>query len=275
MKKVRPFLTVALILIITSSVHAQFLNRLQKQVQRSVEDAVIQKTAEEAAEQTGKAMEKIFEASYKNIPNYEKAEPVQRADLPDVYDFDWLYRLELTARKEKMNLVYHLKENTDYLATAVPDQMDMLMVMDRGRNITITYMETDDSRMATAYSLPKFEIDEEEQEFNDSFSFRKTGKTKRILNYDCEEIIGENDDHKYIFFYTRDVDVGMTNVFQSDQKGFPEGFKKEWLEDGIGMMMEMQLIDKNKSKNNMTMRCTELSRKSFTVENDDYQFFAL
>jgi len=254
----------------------QFLNRLKREVERSVEDAVIQKSADEAAEKTQEAMDKMFEAGYTGLGNMKDAKLVTRDALPDSYSFQWIYRLLMEGDEDDLEIVYRLKKGADYFATSVPSTMDMLMVLDQGRGVMVTYMENEDSKMATAMELPELEVEESEREEGmNTFTIKKTGNTKTILGYECEEIVGENEEYKYIMYHTREADVTFNDHFKQDQGNLPEGVDEELLKEGMGMMMEMELINKNKSKNNIKMRCVELSEDSFSINNDDYQFFAM
>ncbi|MFD1079852.1 hypothetical protein, partial [Longispora fulva] len=51
----------------------------------------------------------------------------------------------------------------------------------------------------------------------------------------------------------------------------PPGIKQEWLKDGNGLMLEMNMVDKKNSKNNATMICTSLQKEPYSISKANYR----
>jgi hypothetical protein len=150
---------------------------------------------------------------------------------------------------------------------------DVKMVFDTERKALITYMNNEGEKMAMAMKMPEIMNNVEDSVLNDSFSFEKTGNTKEILGYTCNEFIGESPDYRFTTYVTQETDVTFGNFYKMDRKNLPSGFDPEWLEDGPGLMMEMEIIEKSKKKNNVsTITCTKLEPFSFSLSNDEYNF---
>ena len=85
MKKVNLFILFIIIFGFgfTDSANAQFLNRLKNKVLEKTEEGIIDKAADNAAEKTSNAMEKILNPNLEGLFNFGgKSEYI--ADLPEV-----------------------------------------------------------------------------------------------------------------------------------------------------------------------------------------------
>lgn len=124
---------------------------------------------------------------------------------------------------------------------------------------------------AAANSIP--EADTEENTSQET-SFKKTGKTKTILGYLCEEYHAENEETLTEVWIAKDVKINMGNAFQyisENSKGkknkmsYPESTPE-------GFMMETISVNKkNNEKTRMTV--VELNEnKNTTVSTSGYKF---
>jgi hypothetical protein len=105
-------------------------------------------------------------------------------------------------------------------------------------------------------------------------SFKKTGKTKTILGYLCEEYLAENEETLSEVWIANDVKINMGNAFQyisENQKSKKN--KMSYPNDAPeGFMMEM--VSTNKKNNEKTrMTVVELNEnKKTTVNTSSYKF---
>jgi len=105
-------------------------------------------------------------------------------------------------------------------------------------------------------------------------SFKKTGKTKTILGYLCEEYLAENEETLSEVWIANDVKINMGNAFQyisENQKSKKN--KMSYPNDAPeGFMMEM--VSTNKKNNEKTrMTVVELNEnKNTTVNTSSYKF---
>ena len=83
----------------STQVNAQFWKKLKKNVERRVEETVINKTEDKAAEQTEKAMEEILNPSFgKNSPMPIGGEKGSLEDVPENYELAAKIRDEISKR---------------------------------------------------------------------------------------------------------------------------------------------------------------------------------
>jgi len=272
MKKL--LILIALFTCFETHLEAQLLNRLKKGIMKGAEDAVVDKATEESYEQTSKAMDKMLENRMKNYPMSTGGNYISKDQLPPQYDFAWNYQMTMNSQNKEFVMDYFFKEGEKYFASISPQAMDMKIVFDWENEAYVTYMESEGEKMAMAVNMPEVIINEEDSVFNSSFTFKKTGNKKEILGYICEEFIGENDDYQFRMFVTHEAEVGFGDFFFKNQKSLPQGFDPEWLENGQGLMMEMEMIDKNKKKNYATMKCTKLEPNNFSLNNSEYEFMS-
>jgi len=265
---------IALFTLFETTLEAQFLNRLKKSIQRGAEEAVLDKAEEETYKQASKAISKMLENKMKNYWGTDSLQFIAKDQLPGSYEFDWTYQLTMDMDDSRVVMDYFLKRNGNYMGTTSEQMEGMIMVFDPENHAFVTYMENDGEKMAMAMEIPQMETTGEDSVFNNSFTFEKTGNTKEILGYSCEEFVGENPDYRYLMYITQEHEVGFGSIYKMDQQRLPSGFDPEWLENGKGLMMEMEMTDKNKKKNNVTtITCTRLEKYSLVLNNDEYQFW--
>lgn len=267
MKKV--LLTGILVAFIAMPVQAQFLKNLQKKVSKQVENTVTNKMADKAAEEAGKSVDNMLNFSIGD--GFAKGyEPIDYAEIPEVYEFDWVYVVKIETVQGDMTINYLLKKDAPYFGFRLPEN-EMQMVMDPSRNMNVMYMNSEGNKMVMATKIPEISPGEmagnsEEDEFN----FKKIGN-KTIMGYDCSGYQGENSDMVLTFYVTNEPDINFGDFYKSDKSNLPKGFDPKWIEDGNGIMMQMIMEGKKNSKDNTTMTCVALERKLSTINKSDYK----
>jgi hypothetical protein len=265
-------------------VNAQFLERLNKRVQRSAENAAIshaEKIAAEKAEEAiekgiSKGLESFFEAQLNGLDSIS-VKSVAPSELPDQYEFEWMYTLQMQTNDGLMNIDYFLKPEASYFG-AKPE-LDLtqtteyiFMVVDIQRNINTIFMESNGTKMAMPSSVPlDTDFDSNDVDNSDNFTFTEIG-TKTILGYNCQGYKMENDDSITKIYVTKDAPVSFTQLFIGNNKNIPQGFDPKWLDKiDDSLIMEMEHTDKNES-NTTTMKCILLNKNAFTISKSEYQF---
>lgn len=272
MKKV--VLTGVLMAFCALPLQAQILKKLQKKIEQKVENTVTDKVADKAADEAGKSVDKMLDFPTGNGENPMGYEPVDHADIPEVYEFDWSYVMKIKTREGDMTMNYFLKKDASYFGFKLPDN-DMHMVMDPSKNLNVMFMKSDGNNMVMATKIPEIPPGEmhEDKATEDEYSFKKIGN-KTIMGYDCSGYQGEDDEMIFTFYVTTEPDVGFGNFYKSDNANLPKGFDPKWMEDGNGIMMQMNMEGKKNSKDNVTMTCIALERKPYTIKKSDYNSMA-
>jgi hypothetical protein len=254
----------------TTTAEAQFFKKLKKKVEEKVEDAAIKNVSDKAAKETNKSLDNLW-AKQLETSNYSMGmNMVDPSEIPDSYYFDWKYTLQMNTSEGTMDMVYHIKENAPYVGIKIPQAENMLSVLDNKRNMTVLYMNSEGNKMVMA---TRFDVSEENMEADtpyDEMKFEKIGK-KTILGYECQGYSSENDENVFTFYLTDETGLSFSDFFQKNQKNIPEGLDADWIKNGKGLMMEMQMKDKKNPEKNVSMLCTGIEKQAFSINTSDYQ----
>jgi len=298
----KPFRLITLSLLISlftfNSTQAQLLKKLKKRVQEATEDVIVEKTAEKAAQETGKAMDSLLQIDPDYQP-YSEAQLQQlmvqnSADFPmeATYEFHTrvTYQMEFSSKDNSSIVDYGMwfSENENYMATQVKNikskeknQQDMpasmLSVIDEKNKIMIIFME--DQKMAQVLSMEKIkeisvEENKEENTNTDFEGLKKTGQTKKILGYSCEEFVAVNDENNFSIWITNELELFQKNMFYSINESLGGNTFKNIPKDAKGFMMEMHfenLVNGEKGK----MIVTEINKQSKSINTSEYQYMNL
>ncbi len=278
-------LTFSVSIIFTGSLNAQFLKKLQKSVERGVEKAVLKKTEEVAADKTEQGMDKLLNMEFMKMydDKLKTGKAVDPSVIPDQYDFEWKYTMEINTTQGAINMDYYLIPDAEYFGMK-PDLSDqkttgnMIIVMDVKREVTTIFMDMGDQKMAMPTSIP-LDTDLEDIDLEDTdldtageYVYEEIG-TKEILGKTCQGFRMENDEMKVIIYSMLDAPVSFNQVFGSDAQKMPKGFNPEWLKKmENSLVMEMTYTDKVKSLNTTKMKCVALNEETFVIRKSDYQF---
>ena len=271
-------------LLNTNMVNAQYLERLNRRVQRSAENAAISQAERIATEKAGEAIEKgiskglesFFEAQLDGMDSVS-IKSVDPSTLPDQYEFEWMYTLQMQTNDGLINIDYFLKADASYFGAKPELNLSqtteyIFMVVDIQRNTNTIFMESNGTKMAMPSTVPiDTDFDSEDLDKSGNFTFTEIG-TKTILGYSCQGYKMENDDSITKIFVTKDAPVSFTQLFIGNSKNIPQGFNPQWLDKiDDSLIMEMEHTDKNEN-NITTMKCIMLNKNAFTINKNDYQF---
>ena len=269
MKKLICLLT-ALILAVPGA-EAQFFKKLKKKVQEKVENAVTENVSDKAASEAEKSLNDLWETDFKNSAISFGAERVDPASIPATYDFSWEYQMKMSTSEGEVEMIYLIKENAPYIGIKIPQAQNMVTVLDNANEMTVMYMDSGENKMVMASKINASSAEAEETgNPYENMEMKKIG-TKEILGYECQGYQTENDEHIYKFYVTDEAGISFTDLVQTNQKNVPEGFDAEWLQDGEGLLMEMQMEDKKNPARSASMTCTGIEKKPFVIKTANYQ----
>ncbi|MUU79340.1 DUF4412 domain-containing protein [Winogradskyella endarachnes] len=198
-----------------------------------------------------------------------------KVELPDTYDFDYIYKLKMTHKKGAITFDYYLSENESYFGfnsaemNKGSEDSNIFMVLDSDLEISAMFMEMMGKNVVQKTKLKASDLTSDEDMSNYSFT---EIDSKTINGYECEGYVTENDNMKITFYITDDVTVSFNKAFGANVKNMPKGFDTSIMEKYAenGLMMEMIYVDKKKSKNNMTMECIGLEKTDFSIDTTKY-----
>ena len=256
---------------------AQFIEKLKNRTKRAFEETVIRKAEQKVVEETDKAFEKNEDKI-----SQRKSSKVDPSKLQGTYHYDWRYSLQMQRQKSSIQLDYHLRnEGTDYASIVEMEGKAImegtLMLMDESAGITAILMEQSGNKIGQlmdSLSDEMMETSEDENPMKDA-EFTEIG-TKEILGYECQGFQIENDEITMIMYLAFDTPVSFNKIYGGPSNNqLPKGFDKKWL-DKIGsnsLMMEMDLVHKDKPKESSKIICVALEKEKLDIDLSGYTFY--
>ncbi len=252
------------------SAEAQFLKKLQKKVEAKVEERVTENISNKAAKQAEKSLNKMWDTKLKSSPIPMSGSTVDSEKIPDIYNFTWAYEMQVETTQGNMNMIYYLKEEAPYFAISMKESGDMHMVMDTENEFTVMYFSSKGNKFINAYSLDLDDLEEnDDEDFYKNWEIEEI-EGKNILGYNCKGFKAENKESKMKFYMTDETSVTFTGMQTAKNSKIPKGFTADWLRDGKGLIMEMQMENHNKPEENATMKCISLKQENFSLKKADY-----
>lgn len=205
------------------------------------------------------------------------------ADVKEKYSFnhELEYKITMTEKKgketENMNMVMMISENEPIFGTKLDmpqGSSNSVFDYDKGQMITLTKTEGMNMGMVMNIdqeAMQNYTSNEEEKETTDS-KFRKTGNTKKILGYNCEEWKMEDKDNTSTVWVSTDLDMNIGNALSSMAQGAKKNSPVPAGEYPMGTLMESTSVD-NKSGDTYHMIATRVDMNSNpSVSTEGYQF---
>ncbi len=207
------------------------------------------------------------------------------ADVPhkESYDFSMSINIEILSYEDgeanKATVIgyttYINEKSSDVAIDIKPQseggdyQADMTMIYDRDNNTVFMLTRQGDQKMAIATPMDEIESmvgDEEGEDYTDEedeVSYTKTGRTKNIHGYKCEEYTMVDEDGRAEVWVTHDADF-ITGREQMKEAGIP--MYDEGPFEG-GMVMEMDVFEEDLKTMSMYVRDINKNiRKSFSLD---------
>lgn len=267
MKTIKILLISSFIFIFSSTVEAQFLNRLKNRIVERTEDVIINKAADKAAERTSEAMDKILNQNLDGLFNVGTGKMVDAAELPAEYKFNYLYRIKMATGEGDMEMDYFFNKNESYFGARSQMAPDMIMVFDVDKNLFV--IKTGESVIARQIDLDANLETAEEDDFYNDYTFKEL-PNKEFLGISCPGYEMENDENKFVVYIAPDVGVGFGSANGSKIVNMPkemQTFSKKY-EKGLMMYMEMEnkLDTKKKDKSLTSMECIEFTETDSTIK---------
>lgn len=293
MRSLKPILLFSLLTILSiNSLEAQLLKKLKKRVQEATEDVIAEKAAQKVAQESGKALDSLLEID----PDYQAKYPEHMAQMmaagsenipiEDSYTFNTMVIYEMTItdgdNSSEVNYEMWFSENAPYMATQVnnnaqPDPKDMpsaiLSILDDKNQAMIIVME--EQKMAQLLSMSKIKnsaiAESEEEETDTAFeALTKTGNSKQILGYTCEEFVSENESSKLSFWVTTELTLFQKNMFFNMSQSLGGNTFGEIPSEARGFMMEMNYEDLS-SKEKSKMQVVDIKNETKEINMMEYQ----
>jgi len=300
MKTVNACLALALAIIVSASAHAQIVDRTTDRASQKANDRVDQRI-DQGIDKSLDAIEGVFRKGKKKEKNApEQSESTQssteqssnetasvgvfstsQADLKTSYDFDHQVDMQIESfdKKGKSEGVqtmqmYFSDSETHVGVKAIMEGMNSVSIIDMAKHQMIMLMDMGGSKMAMAIDFDPSKFAEEVETTDDAtdMSFRKTGRTKTILGYSCDEYIMEDESSTLEFWVTREEQLDLFKAFGAmGASGKGAGGFSGVTEYPMGMTMEFTSTEK-KSGEKTLMQVTKIQRNiNYSISTAGYQ----
>lgn len=208
-----------------------------------------------------------------------KNHKVTANDLPKFYEFDWQLETEMvlnTKRKEVMEMTFLIKKDANYQATKIvnsnsKNEGNTIMLFDTNLNTMVMFMESQGMRFLQMYPLP--DPGKSNKNNIDSYNISEL-PTKTIIGFNCKGLQFEDDKYIMKIYHTTEAPITLTNFLNfGSQKNMelPDVDPKVVKQFSNGLIMEMDIIDKKKSKNNVNIIAKALKKDPTTISKSDYK----
>ncbi len=201
--------------VISSPAEAQILKKIQNAAAQGVENAATKKTRESTEKATNDALDGMFGGGM-----------MQPAPTESDYSFTGYMVIEVTSTDKKgkseepVQMQYFLSSNTDFTGLAFKDpkkkNSTTTTIMDTKNQAMVILLDDEGkkSSMAMKLNYDKIQgmVDEEaeKQIEQPDYKITKTGNTKTILGYTCEEYLVETEDGNGQYWVTKEPIDGFS-----------------------------------------------------------------
>jgi len=207
-------------------------------------------------------------------------------DYEEEYHFNAYIQMEITTYKKNGKLDdqvvydnYLHKEDADY-AMVFKDKGDKsTIIFDTKNSAMLILAESDGEKTGFATSidpeaiadLAEDYVDEEEVDM-DAYKPMKTGKTKTILGYSCDEYLVEDEESEVHMWVSQKLGKEMRKEWMSNQQTFGAMFSHAY---GMnGMVLEYDVLDKDGSKSVMQVQKIDMNH-SHNVNTNGYTIMSM
>lgn len=279
----------AALLFLSFSAEAQFGKALRKAAQRGAERAVEKQVETQTNKLIQRELEKqfikIFGEDTENQPvgiDMSKMLKGLGENIPteDQYQFTGYITMEMVTTNTKgkvqdpMNVRSFLGESSDYSGMEVMEVdgkgSAATMIFDAKNDASILLMDSDGEKSSLAYRLDAATLESitdkaiDEQEEDPEFSFKKTGNTKTIHGYSCEEYQVTSKDGEG-FYWMTSASIGGYSSFWGSNSPFLKGKAKDRYAQQFKSMPQGNLIEMNyinKDGSTLEMKVTEINESA-------------
>lgn len=284
MKRIALLLTLTVMIFSFQDIHAQRLRDRVKKV-------IFNEPAEAQTEDESKTEEENDESVESSINNFKNRAVMGALGLSDnvaheeVYHFDAYIQMEITSYKKNGNLDeqvlydnYLHKEDADY-AMVFKDGKDQSTIIFDTKNLAMLILsDSDGEKTGFATSVDSAAMadlanDYEEEEVDtDSYRPMKTGKTKQILGYSCDEYLVEDEETEVHMWVSEKLGKEMRKEWMKNQQTFGAMFIHAYALNG--MVLEYDVIDKDGGKSVMQVQKIDMDH-SHSVNTQGYAIMSM
>ena len=203
------------------------------------------------------------------------------------YSFDAHIQMEISEYKKNGKLdnqmlydSYVHKEDADYAMEFSDDGSKSIMIFDTKNSAMLILTNSDGEKTGFATTIDpetmaeEVEAYEEDSEVDsDPFNYKKTGKTKMILGYSCDEYLMEDEATVVHMWVSEKLGKEMRKEWLNNKQTFGAMFSSAYALNG--MVMEYDFLDKEDG-DKMVMQVTKLDlNHTHKVSTEGYNIMSM
>ena len=207
-------------------------------------------------------------------------------DYESTYNFDAYIQMEMTEYKKNGNVdeqmlynSYVHKKNADYAMEFNNDDAKSTIIFDSENKAMLILTDSDGEKTGFATSLDPEAMAEDmgtyEGEDTDvePLNFRKTGKTKTILGYSCDEYVVDEESSEAHVWISEKLGKEVRKDWMNNKQTFGALFAQAYALNG--MVLEYDLFNKDGTKE-MMMQVTKIDlNHPYKVSTDGYTVMSM
>lgn len=263
----------------SAQIFGRILDRAADKVSNKIEDKIVEKISDEitkaAFRPVDKAIDEMFRQQYEQDSIHGEASKtnysaylnkiLQPVDLPASYTFDvQIYAETKDYDGDKNDMTILMSSTENYLAVITKDgDNESMVVLDAGADIMAMYDLKDKKVSAfpsmlnlAANTVSDYEI-----------TVEKTGKTKKVAGYKCEEFLIEDETTFTTAYVSEDFPASWAKAFAKMFQKVSPTTRNQML-DGMALQSESKTKKKNKKSSFDTKK---VERQNYVVLNSDYK----
>lgn len=322
-KLIYPIITALLLGLLPQVSQAQIvrdiLRKAGNRLENKAEDMVAEAIAEAVARQLQKKIDNYFDDLARETYRQDSIRAAQNGDtlqyhnyqemleqmmatmnddskVLDEYTFNLILDVEMGSGKETDESRFFYNNEKAYFAVEQEEKGAInRMVFDLENDVIVLFNESkkgEKTAQALPWSLSSSAIlAASSEDMRQPVNIQKTGETKTIAGYRCEQYLGEDDEYKYEFYASPALaDYWRASMGQFMQRFTNYEYNSE-LQQIDGLLMASITTEKEAEKakptfkwgkkdedqpnpNSDTWRVTEVNKSGYTLQKADYQFTA-
>lgn len=275
-------LFILLFFLVVPTTHAQIWKKVKKSVERTVENRAereAEKAANDAIDEALKDLEGNEEEddAEGSQSDFMKLTLGSSTDLPAQYQFDYKIAYKITSNKDETDITYLLDNEASNIGFVIEGQKENnIMVMDMDRKLVAMFMQNkkgEKSGQVLPNMVSKKFFGEKIAESHEKTKVVKTGRTKIILGYTCDEYQATSEEGEANIWIAPKIKTSLSKIFGASMTKNKKAKNMSALMQSMdGFVMESDYTDHKNEKNNTYMIATKIDLNPEPLKKGDYQW---
>jgi len=264
-----------------SQIFGRIMDRAADDFSRKVEDKIARKLSEEIAKAAfrpvEKALDDMMQERYEqdtlngnydgSYSDFVKMMTIS-VDLPESYTFDIILEAETEdydGKERDMDML--LSKDGGIIGFSQEEgESYNFVIFDQERQIMAVY----DQEKKTVMALPSMfnYVEKKMEDIEEEITIEKTGKTKKIAGYECDEYKIEDEETNTKAYIAKDFPISWREAYEPFLKQMSPTTRREKMPEGMVLKSEAKTKKKGKKS---SFEVEEVREEEFKIINAEYQ----